>query len=56
MESKEKFMELSLEAIEVLNEKELLLVKGGIRESPEITNEGTGCGCDIKNKGTGCGC
>ena len=55
---KEKFMELSLGEIEILNENEFFLIKGGQNES-SVTNNGTGCGCQIilpTNNGTGCDC
>lgn len=51
----EKFMELPLETIEVLNENEFLLVRGG-KSAPAITNNATGCGCSITNNSAGCGC
>jgi hypothetical protein len=54
-ESKEKFMELSLETIEVLNEDEYLLVRGG-KSSLSSINNGNGCGCGPINNGNGCGC
>jgi len=53
----EKFMELPLETIEVLNENEFLLVRGGIaKAAANIENSGAGCGCTVKNSGAGCGC
>ena len=57
-EGKEKFMELSLDAMEVLNENEFLLVKGGrsIIDISAMVNTGTGCECGPVNSGNGCKC
>jgi hypothetical protein len=50
---KNGFMDLPLETFELLNDNEILLVRGGVGSSSVRLDNGNGCNCSTTNNGNG---
>lgn len=47
-ETEKKFMNLPMEVMDLLQENEIVFVKGGNAGLPDVNNDGVGCHCTIK--------
>lgn len=47
-EAEKQFMGLPVEVEDLLNENEIVFVKGGFSLAPDVNNDGVGCHCQVK--------